>query len=50
MKLLKNKQQGLNENAKYCCICREMFGAKYAKDKNYGKLGDFCIHANIEVM
>ena len=42
MKLLTNKQQELNKNAKICYINNEKFEDKYAKCKNYLKVRDHC--------
>ena len=42
MKLLTNVQQKPYENAKICCICKEKFEDKHAKDKKYGKVRDIC--------
>ena len=42
MKLLTNKQQKSNENAKICYICKEKFEDNHAKDKKYRKVRDHC--------
>ena len=42
MKLLINEKQKLNENGKICCILKEMFEYKLAKDKKYHKVRDHC--------
>ena len=50
MKLLPNEQQKSYENGKFCCICKEKFEDKYAKDKkNMAKLGTITfIQVNIK--
>ena len=40
MKLLTKEQQGSQENAKICYICKEKFDNKYLKDKKYCKVRD----------
>ena len=42
MKLLTNRQQKSNENAKICYICKEKFEDNHAKDKKYRKVRDHC--------
>ena len=42
MKLLKTEKQESYENAKICCICKEKFENKYAKDKQCCKVRDHC--------
>ena len=42
MKLLTNKQQKSNENAKICYVCKEKFEDSHAKDKKYHKVRDHC--------
>ena len=42
MKLLTNEKQKLNEHGKICCILKEMFEYKFAKDKKYYKGRDHC--------
>ena len=40
MKLLTKEQQESYENATTCCICKEKFGNKQLKDKNYRNVRD----------
>ena len=42
IKLLTDKQQKSYENAKICSIYKEKFEDKYAKDKKYCKVSDYC--------
>ena len=42
MKLLTNKQQKSQENAKICYICEEKFEDQHGKDKKYLKVRDHC--------
>ena len=45
MKLLKNEQQKSYINAKFRDICKEKFGDKHAKDKEYDKARGHCHYA-----
>ena len=45
MKLLTKEEYGSYENAKICCICKEIFQDKYTKDKKYCKVWEHCHHA-----
>ena len=42
MKLLTNKQQNSNENAKTFYICKKKFEDEHTKDKKYCKVRDHC--------
>ena len=45
MKLLTNKQEKSNENAKIYYIYQEQFENKHAKDKKYHKVRNYCHYA-----
>ena len=45
MKLLTNKQEKSNENAKIYYIYQEQFENKHAKDKRYHKVRNYCHYA-----
>ena len=40
--MINKQQQEWHANEKISCICRDKFLEKYAKDKNYRKVGDHC--------
>ena len=44
-KLITNKQQELDQNAKICYICKEKFADKYVKDEKYCGVRDHCHYA-----
>ena len=42
IKFFTKEQQESYENAKICCICKEIFENKYLKDIKYPKVRDHC--------